>query len=173
MSGSRGETAGATMSNGCDPAELVLLHLGRSTLALQRREVRDLLEPPGRAAGLDSGAARDAGAGATLRVAATAVPVLILDDALQPCAAAPAQRRICVLLEHPGRQFGVLCDEFEHRIDTARGRVKTHELPPAMRTPRTPVTGLLQIGETVALLTHARALADAFAVPADATPQAA
>jgi CheW-like domain len=151
------------MSAPPNPAELVLLRIGPCVLALARREVRDLVEPPPRSA------KQPAAGGSTVRFNDTDLPLLALDDALQRVLDAPApHRRICVVLETAGQAFGLLCDEFEHRIAAPPDTVKLHALPAAMRTPGAPVQAVLQIGDTVALVTTAQLVAEAFALPARA-----
>lgn len=139
------------MSAPLTPADLVLLHIGPSILAVPRREVRDLLAPQDQ----------------------HEVPVLVLDDALRVTSVVPAKRRICVLLDGGSLTFGLLCDEFEHRIDVDGGVLAMHALPSAMRAPRSPVKAVLQLGDAVAAVTDAQALAEAFEVRAAATMETA
>ena len=134
-------------------ADFVLLHIGPWALALPRRAVRELLTPQD-IDGQDGGP--------TLRWGDRTLPLLVLDDALQPVRAAPAARRICVLLESEEASFALLCDEFEHKIDVAEGDSMLHAVPSVMRAPRSPVTAVLRYGQEVAAVTDALSLFKAF-----------
>lgn len=138
-------------------SELVLLHLGPWVLAVPRREVRDLLAPDQIA--FDSATP---GAGASILFGARRLPVLVLDDTLQVTQGLPAGRRICVVLDTGAVRFALLCDEFEHKLDSGQGALSLHALPPAMRAPRSPVNAVLQYGDAVAAVTDAHMLLKAF-----------
>jgi hypothetical protein len=131
-------------------AQLVLLHFGRTRVALAQRAVRSLE------------AAADADfAFATPPVLGTIVagggrwPVYALDHELAPMRSVPRERRICALLAGDATLFGVLCDEAQV---LPREGLSAFPLPLAMRRVGTPVEGVLG-GASIALLSSARSLA--------------
>ena len=134
-------------------ADFVLLHIGPWALALPRRAVRELLTPQD-IDGQDGGP--------TLRWGDRTLQLLVLDDALQPVRAAPAARRICVLLESEEASFALLCDEFEHKIEVADGESMLHAVPLVMLASRSPIKALLRYGQKVVAVTDVPALFTAY-----------
>ena len=132
---------------------LVLLHFGRTRVALPQRAVRSLEA----AADADFSAAA-AGALGMIVVAGASWPVYALDEELVPLHNVPRERRICALLAAERGLFGVLCDEAQV---LARQNLSAYPLPLAMRRSGSPLEGVLNIGAGVALLSSARGLARA------------
>jgi len=132
-------------------AHLVLLHFGRARVALAQRGVRSLEA----AADVDFSAAPPGTLGVIV-ASGGRWPVFALDDELVPLRAAPRDRRICALLAHDDRLYGLLCDEAQV---LPRQGLAAYPLPLAMRRSGTPLEGVLQTNEGVALLSSARSLA--------------
>jgi hypothetical protein len=133
------------------PAHLVLLHFGRTRVALAQRAVRSLEA----AADVDFAVAVP-GALGTIAVAGAQWPVYALDQELALLRAAPRERRICALLATETGLIGLLCDEAQV---LPRLGLSAYPLPLAMRRASTPLEGVLSLGAGVALLSSARALA--------------
>jgi hypothetical protein len=139
-------------------AHLVLLHFGRTRVALAQRAVRSLEA----AADVDFAVAAPVTLG-TIAAGGARWPVYALDEELAPLREVPRQRRICALLATDSRLFGLLCDEAQVM---PRQSLSAYPLPLAMRRAGSPLEGVLSVGTGVALLSSARALA--FVVSADA-----
>lgn len=114
-----------------------------------------------RAEGDDLGWIAVAGAGAG---AGARCPVYCLSEDLKPIREVPAGRRICVLLEIGAGLFGVLCDQVV-MLDPAG--IEILPLPDCMRTPNTPLQGLVLHGGRVSCVTSAQ---DLLACVGDAQP---
>ncbi|HTT11461.1 MAG TPA: hypothetical protein VMG60_11270 [Burkholderiaceae bacterium] len=149
------------MDGPSNSAQLVLLHFGRTRLALSQRVVRSLEAT----ADVEFGSVPPPALGA-IATTAGRWPVYALDEELEPLRHVPRARRICALLATEGGLFGVLCDEAQV---LARQGLTAYPLPLAMRRAGTPVEGVLD-GAGVALLTSARALAIVVNVGAGLAP---
>jgi hypothetical protein len=132
-------------------AHLVLLHFGRARVALAQRAVRSLEA----AADVDFSTAPPGTLGVIV-ASGGRWPVFALDEELVPLHDVPRERRICALLAHDHGLYGLLCDEAQV---LRRQGLSAYPLPLAMRRPATPLEGVLQTGEGVALLSSARSLA--------------
>jgi hypothetical protein len=153
------------MDGPAQTAHVVLLHFGRTRVALSGRAVRSL------EAATDvvfSGA--PSGVHGTIESHGVQWPVYALDEELAPLRDVPHERRTCALLATDHGLFGLLCDEAQV---VPRHSVSAHPLPLAMRRPGSPLEGVLNIGEGVAVLSSARALAAVLGVdPKAATSHA-
>lgn len=88
----------------------------------------------------------DTGGVGWITVAGLRSPVYCLSEDLKPLRKTPASRPICVLLDGGAGLFGVLCDEvtmFE------QDEPNIAPLPACMRTPGTPLRGVVLDGEQV------------------------
>ena len=132
-------------------AHLVMLHLGRTRVALTQRAVRSLEAT----ADVDF-SARSAGALGAIDVGGSRWRVYALDEELAPLHTAPRDRRICALLAAEHGLFGLLCDDAQV---LPRRALVTYPLPPAMRRVASPVEGVLNLDPGVALLSSSRGLA--------------
>ena len=130
---------------------LVLLHLGRTRIALTQRAVRSLEAT----ADVDFSARSGAALG-TILVGGSMWPVHALDEELAPLRTAPRERRICALLAGEHGLFGLLCDEAQV---LPRHALVAYPLPAAMRRAASPVEGVLNLDPGVALLASSRGLA--------------
>ena len=83
-------------------------------------------------------------------------PVYCLSEELELLGSVPSSRRTCALLAIESGYVGVLCDDVSVQKQIAG---KSHELPFAMRTADTPITGLLPYGGGLMSITGARRLA--------------
>ncbi len=83
-------------------------------------------------------------------------PVYCLSANLRAMAAIPTSRRICVLLEHADRYFGLACEEVVILKGT---QMRVFPLPACMRTPGTPIRALAIHQERVLSVTCKAALA--------------
>ena len=135
---------------------LVLLHFGRTRVALAQRAVRSLEA----AVDADYSVAAPGALGAIV-VAGASWPVYALDEELKPLHNVPRERRICALLAGEHGSFGVLCDEAQV---LARQNLSAYPLPVAMRRKGSALEGVLNIGTGVAVLSSARGLAFAVGV---------
>ena len=90
-----------------------------------------------------------------IAVAGSPSPVYCLSEDLRPLREVPAGRRICVLLDLGPRLFGVLCDQV---VMLDRAGIEVLPLPACMRTPGTPLQGLVLQGERVLCVTSAQDL---------------
>src|SRR5215831_13527198 len=129
---------------------LVLLHFGRTRVALAQRAVRSLEA----AADADFAIAQPPVL-ATIVAGGGRWPVYALDEELAPLRSVPRERRICALLADDRTLFGVLCDEAQV---LPREGLAAYPLPLAMRRTGTPVEGVIE-GASVALLSSAHSLA--------------
>lgn len=85
------------------------------------------------------------------------VPVYCLSRQLELMNIAPAERRVCTLLQSPQHGlFGLLCDQVSTLHADARN---TRTLPACMRLPDTPIRTLILDGERVLGATSANDLA--------------
>ena len=83
-------------------------------------------------------------------------PVYCLSANLRAMAAIPASRRVCVLLEHLDRYFGLACEQ----VGILKGtQMRVFPLPACMRTPGTPVRALAIHQDRVLSVTCKAALA--------------
>jgi len=130
--------------------QLVLLHFGRTRVALAQRSVRSLEA----AADVDFSAAWPPSLGA-IATSGGRWPVHALDEELAPLYSVPRERRICALLAADDGLFGLLCDEAQV---LPRQGLTAYPLPLAMWRAGSPIEGVLN-GAGVALLSSARALA--------------
>jgi hypothetical protein len=142
-------------------ATLVLLHFGRTRVALAQRSVRSLEA----AADVDFAVALPPVLGSIV-AGGGRWPVYALDEELAPLRNVPRERRICALLAGDETLFGVLCDEAQV---LSREGLAAYPLPPAMLRAGTPVEGVIA-GASVALLSSARSLALVLKVGAATEP---
>src|SRR5262245_48161556 len=153
------------MDGPAQTAHVVLLHFGRTRVALSGRAVRSLEA----ATDVIFAGAAPAALG-TIESHGVQWPVYALDEELAPLHDVPHERRTCALLATDQGLFGLLCDEAQV---VPRHSVSAHPLPLAMRRHGSPLEGVLNIGEGVAVLSSARALAAVLGVdPRAATPDA-
>jgi len=143
-------------------AHLVLLHFGRTRVALTQRAVRSL-----EAAADVAFTATAPGALGTIAAGGAHWPVYALDEELAPLRDVPRQRRICALLATATGLIGLLCDEAQV---LQRQGLSAYPLPLVMRRAGTPLEGVLQTPDGVALLSSAPALAAVVGVDAAAAP---
>ena len=87
-----------------------------------------------------------------ITVTGTDSPVYCLSEDLRPIREVPAGRHICVLLDIGARLIGVLCDQV---VMLEQAGLQILPLPGCMRTPGTPLHGLVLNGERVLCLTSA------------------
>jgi hypothetical protein len=84
-------------------------------------------------------------------------PVYCLSPELELLLIVPKARRSCAVLDTGAGHIGILCDEASQNVLIAPER--QHPLPPPMRTPNTPITGLIALdGDEVACATSAERL---------------
>ena len=90
-----------------------------------------------------------------IAVAGARSPVHCLSEDMQPTREVPAGRHICVLLDTGDGLFGVLCDQV---VMLDQAGLEILPLPGCMRTPSTPLHGLVLHGERVLCVTSAQDL---------------
>jgi len=132
-------------------AQLVLLHVAGTRVALSQRTVRSLEA----AADVDFSTGVPFGLGA-IAAGGARWPVYALDRELATLGQVPRERRICALLATEGGLFGLLCDEAQV---LPRQEITAYPLPPAMRRAGSPLEGVLSLPAGIAVLSSARALA--------------
>jgi len=140
-------------------AHLVMLHVGRTRVALAQRAVRSLEAT----ADVDFSARSDGTLG-VIDVGGSRWHVYALDEELAPLRSAPRDRRICALLAAEDGLFALLCDDAQV---LPRQALVAYPLPAAMRKAASPVEGVLNLDPGVALLSSSRGLALAAGVAMD------
>ncbi len=88
----------------------------------------------------------------SIAVAGASWPVYCLSKDLRPIREVPADRHICVLLESGAGLLGVLCDQV---VMIEQMGLDILPLPRCMRTPGTPLQGLVLHAERVLCVTSA------------------
>lgn len=131
-------------------ARYALLHLGATRLMLAQSDIREI-------EGVDdiNPAGAPPGGVGWVRVDRQTYPVYGLSDELGLMDGIPAQRKMCVLLAHPGGQFGLLCDQVQ-MLETPGA---FHPLPECMRLADSPVVALALQPDGLACLGSVQRLA--------------
>jgi hypothetical protein len=130
-------------------AGYVALAIGPIELALGQGDVRAL------ESALDVYQSADGEATGFLDVAGQRYGVYAVDDALDLLRAPPAQRRVCVLLEHRSARIGLLADRVESVPAEA---LRLEPLAPCMRSADSPLEALAVHGSRVLLMTTSEQL---------------
>ena len=137
-----------TLLGSAGDGRYTVLYLDELALVVPQHEVRtlepafDVTHPEGGEVG-------------SIAVAGTNWPVYCLSEDLRPIRVAPAERRICVLLESSAGLLGVLCDEV---VMLEQDEWQTLPLPECMHTPDTPIGGMLLQGDRALCVTSVAGL---------------
>lgn len=91
-----------------------------------------------------------------IRYAQQEWPCYCLSEQLQFLSLAPSTRRACLIVRHEQDFFGLLCDDARVLPQTAD---QIHALPSAMRSPYSPLLGLVQMQNQLACLSASAQLA--------------
>lgn len=91
-----------------------------------------------------------------IRFAQQEWPCYCLSEQLQFLSLAPSARRACLILRHEQDYFGLLCDDARVLPQTAD---QVHALPTAMRSPHSPLLGLVQMQNQLACLSDSAQIA--------------